>query len=688
MSSLAGSELAPGTIVAGFQVEALIGRGGMGAVYRAAEEGLGRNVALKVIAPALAQDERFRERFLRESRIAASFDHPHVVPIYQAGEEGGLLYLAMRYVEGTDLAKLIAEEGTLEPRRALELLAQVAEALDAAHEHGLVHRDVKPSNVLIAESAGSEHCYLGDFGLTKRTGSLSGISVAGEIVGTLEYVAPEQITGNLLDERSDVYSLGCVLYECLTGQAPFPRATDVALLWAHVHEEPPPPSEARPELSRELDTVLARALAKEPGRRYRSAGELVEATRSALSLAPSETAGRRSRLASGVVRARSARGLVQRAHAHQRPGRTILAGFAALLALVLAAALAAFLLARDSGGLAPVSPNSVGVIDPASNELVAEIPVGVNPEGIALDRDSAWVANSSDGTVMQIDRRVRQVSETVSIGRYPTDVRSANAVLWVALAEYRAGRSKSRSPAPVGSASSTIGSSHFVAGLDWFTFGIRSLQGRTRIEGRACVRRNAFLAVDEVALGKANPVWLGCDSFLSRAVTGTKAASFARVDVSAVSPWFSDVALGLGSIWLTDRAADTMAEIDPVTRREVRLVDVGDDPSAIAVGLGSVWVANFESDTVTRIEPSGPRLPVRVETISVGDGPADVAVGGNAVWVVNGLDGTVSRIDAETKRVVATITIGNEPRRVAASATDVWVTVRGAVSPGPEGSGG
>ena len=193
----------------------------MGAVYRAEEAGLGRKVALKVIAPELAQDERFRERFLRESRIAASLDHPHIVPIYQAGEQDGVLFLAMRYVEGYDLAKLVAENGALEPKRAVELLSQVAEALDAAHEKGLVHRDVKPSNVLVAVSAGREHCYLGDFGLTKRTGSLSGVSAVGEVVGTLEYVAPEQITGDPLDERADVYSLACVLYECLTGQAPF-----------------------------------------------------------------------------------------------------------------------------------------------------------------------------------------------------------------------------------------------------------------------------------------------------------------------------------------------------------------------------------------------------------------------------------------------------------------------------------
>ena len=270
----------------------------------------------------------------------------------------------MRYVEGSDLAKLVAEEGALEPERAVDLLSQIAEALDAAHEKGLVHRDVKPSNVLIAESAGREHCYLGDFGLTKRTGSLSGVSVAGEIVGTLEYVAPEQITGDPLDERSDVYSLGCVLYECLTGQSPFPRATDVALLWAHVHEEPTPPSKARPELPKELDTVLARALAKEPGRRYRSAGELIAATRSALRLGRGAPAARPS-VAPDASRCGGA--------SRSSPSRP----------------LAALPPTRDSGGLSSVSPNAVGVIDPASNELVGEVPVGIDPQAIT----TGWAAS-------------------------------------------------------------------------------------------------------------------------------------------------------------------------------------------------------------------------------------------------------------------------------------------------------
>jgi serine/threonine protein kinase len=408
VSSVAGSALQPGATVAGYKVETLIGRGGMGAVYRASEEGLERRVALKVIAPELASDERFRERFLRESRIAASLDHPHVIPIYQAGEESGVLYLAMRYVEGYDLAKLVAEEGALEPRRALDLLSQVAEALDAAHEKGLVHRDVKPSNVLIAVAAGREHCYLGDFGLTKRTGSLSGVSVAGEIVGTLEYVAPEQITGEPLDERSDVYSLGCVLYECLTGQAPFPRATDVALLWAHVHEEPTPPSKARPELPKELDTVLTRALAKEPGRRYRSAGELIAATRLALRLG--DTA------APAATRSR---------------GRV---GIAAAAAAFVVAAIAAFALTRDSGGLSSVSPNHVGVIDPSSNELVGEVSVGIEPEAIATGEGGVWATNVEDETVSRIDPAdLTTTPNTISVVDYPSDIVAGAGSIWVAL---------------------------------------------------------------------------------------------------------------------------------------------------------------------------------------------------------------------------------------------------------------
>ena len=394
-----------GSELAGHHLEALIGRGGMGAVYRAEELTLGRKVALKVIAPELAQDSRFRERFLRESRIAASLDHPHIVPIFKAGEEDGALFLAMRYVEGTDLGKLLAEGGALAPARAIALLEQVADGLDAAHEKGLVHRDVKPSNVLVSRAAGKEHAYLADFGLTKRTGSLSGVSVAGDVVGTIEYVAPEQITGEDVGPSADLYSLGCVLYECLTGQSPFPRATDVALLWAHVHEEAPRPSEVRPELPRAIDGVLARALAKDPARRYSSADELVSAARSAL-------------------------GLVETAPALSTRRRLV----PVAAVLVLSAVALAFVLLRDSGGgLSGVSPDAVGVIDPKTDELVADVPVGFEPEAIAAGEGGVWVANTRDAAVSRLDPASRTRIDTIPVEGYPSDIAAGNGSVWVAL---------------------------------------------------------------------------------------------------------------------------------------------------------------------------------------------------------------------------------------------------------------
>src|SRR5712691_368736 len=265
-------QLAAGTELAGYRIESLLGRGGMGVVYRARDLALERNVALKLLAPELAQDVRFRERFLRESRLAASLDHPAIIPIYDAGEVAGQLYIAMRLVEGTDLKRVLADEGVLAPERAFALLEQVADALDTAHERGLVHRDVKPSNVLV-DARG--HCYLADFGLSRRLAERDDPS-RGRTVGTADYVAPEQIRGEEVGPAADVYSLGCVLYECLTGRTPFQRESDFALLYAHLEEPPPSAVERRPELPAAIDPVLARALAKEPAARYETCGEVVE----------------------------------------------------------------------------------------------------------------------------------------------------------------------------------------------------------------------------------------------------------------------------------------------------------------------------------------------------------------------------------------------------------------------------
>jgi serine/threonine protein kinase len=262
-----------GTRLAGYRIEALLGRGGMSVVYRAEQARPRRYVALKLLSPGLAENDAFRQRFLRESELAAATDHPNILPVYDAGEAGGVLYIAMRYVEGVDLRVLLAREGRLEPGRALAIAGQVAGALDAAHTIGLVHRDVKPGNILLA--AGGAHAYLADFGLTKRADSASQLTVAGQVLGTVDYVAPEQIEGGRVDGRADQYSLGCVLFECLTGSVPFPRETELAVLWAHVHQPPPRPSAVAPDLPPRLDAAVARALAKPPADRYPTCGELV-----------------------------------------------------------------------------------------------------------------------------------------------------------------------------------------------------------------------------------------------------------------------------------------------------------------------------------------------------------------------------------------------------------------------------
>ena len=290
-------DLAPGTSFAGYRIEAVLGRGGMSVVYLAEHLALGRKVALKLLAPQLAEDDRFRERFVRESRIAAGMEHPNIVPIYEAGEAEGLLFIAMRYVPGTDLGTLIRREGVLDAERALWIVRETASALDAAHSRRLVHRDVKPGNILVVPEEGSEGrdlVYLSDFGLTKRLeGGTGGLTQTGQFVGTVNYVAPEQIEGKPVDARADVYALACVLFECLTGKVPYERETQVAALYAHLGEKPPRLTAARPDLPAAIDEVVATALSKSPDGRYVSCGRFTTAARDALG-PPAGPAGRAS----------------------------------------------------------------------------------------------------------------------------------------------------------------------------------------------------------------------------------------------------------------------------------------------------------------------------------------------------------------------------------------------------------
>ncbi|CAN5446096.1 MAG: serine/threonine protein kinase [Actinomycetota bacterium] len=280
-----------GTDFAGYQVQGIIGRGGMSVVYQAEHPRLARVVALKVLSVELSEDDRFRERFVRESRLAASLDHPNIIPIYDAGASDGLLFIAMRFVKG-DLKSMIQREGRLRPERLMPVFTQIASALDAAHHLGLVHRDVKPANVLIAFSSGPDgrdHVYLADFGLTKHATSRSGITGTGQFVGTVDYMAPEQIEGKQVDSRVDVYALGCIAYECLTGRVPFTRDTDAAVIWAHLKEDPPKVSSVAGNVPPEVDEVIAKAMAKSVDDRYDSCMKLLSGLREVIDFDPARS---------------------------------------------------------------------------------------------------------------------------------------------------------------------------------------------------------------------------------------------------------------------------------------------------------------------------------------------------------------------------------------------------------------
>jgi DNA-binding beta-propeller fold protein YncE len=358
----------------GYRIEELIGRGGMGVVYRAYDLRLKRPVALKLVAPSLARDEQFRERFARESELVMSLEHPNVVPIYDAGDVDGRVYLAMRLVDGTDLRTLLRAEGALAPDRAIVICRQIAAALDAAHSRGLVHRDVKPSNVLLDSSG---HVYLADFGLTRTLDDEGSGTGDDRAVGTPAYLAPEQLEGRPADGRADVYSLGCVLYECLTGEAVFPRDSRLAVAWAHLEEEPPRASKRRVGLPEAVDAVVGRALAKEPEQRFATCGALVAAAREALGLGTVGSSRRRRSL--------------------------LLAGAIVLAAAVVGGVIATTLAVRGGKGALYAKPNTLAEIDPTTDRVSKVFPVGADPVAAAGASRTVWVYSRGAGAITQFD---------------------------------------------------------------------------------------------------------------------------------------------------------------------------------------------------------------------------------------------------------------------------------------------
>jgi streptogramin lyase len=624
-----------GTELAGYRIESVVGKGGMSVVYLAEHQRLHRKAALKVLAPELAENESFRDRFLRESEIAAQLDHENVIPIFDAGEADGVLYIAMRYVEGTDLRARLKRDGALEPARTLAILAQVAGALDAAHARGLVHRDVKPANVLLA---GSEHVYLADFGLSKQASSISGLTATGQFVGTVDYVAPEQIQGGSVDARADEYALGCVLYECLTGEPPFPRNSSIAVLWAHVEDDPPSLVAARPELPEALDAVMKRALAKNPGERFGSCRELVEAAREAI--APAAVAVPEQPAVATPPPDQPAPGK------RRWSRRWVIAAVAVLL---VAAAVAAALVLTLGGGGSPVVivPNSLVRIDPETNEVVEVVPVGNWPAEIAVAGQYVFVVNVEDATVSRLDTTSGQL-QTFGAAANPVSLAAENeARIWI-------GSNTTPEVIRVGVNVLRVQRRVPVEGVaaTWMAIGGGSLWVTSHPAGATCAEAERTSQVD-LATGRVQRT----------VVTG---------------PCPSDVAYGEGAAWVVNAGESTVTRIDPKTG-STQQFETGHRAGSATAGLGSVWVTSDYDDSVWRLNAvTGSPQAI----IPVGDLPWDVVADGETVWVtvhgpVGEAAGTLVRIDPETNKVVATIDLGQYVNNLAVAPGGIWVSVVG-----------
>ncbi len=599
------TELPAGTELGGYRIESLLGRGGMGVVYRAQDLALERMVALKLLAPELAEDVHFRERFHRESRLAASLDHPSIVPIYDAGEVAGQLYIAMRLVDGTDLRQLLAEQGVLGPAHALTLLEQVADALDAAHERGLVHRDVKPSNVLID---GRGHVYLADFGLSRRLADQAPVPGGGRSLGTVDYVAPEQIRGDELDGRADLYSLGCMLYECLAGRPPFAGRSDTAVVFAHLQEDPPTiPG---------LEPVMEKALAKEPDDRYGSGRELVEAARKGLGLA--------------------------QPHRSRWP---LVVG--AVAVSLIAAALLGFFLSRGTGAVkADLTADSLVQIDPKTNDIVSTTPVGHRTSGVSASGRYVWVTSFADGTVWRIDARTRTALR-IPVAGSPTGVAAGPGLVLVA-------NGPEHSLTSIDPASGTVSYTTPLSGDAAGTVrvaagdqGVRFADAAEGIIGQVDLAvkgtgpvnpidiprdETSFLSAYQTFSGVAvdQSVWVAGDAF-ARSVWRSNPGSDERFIEKVKLPFIPNgIAAGEGSVWVSSALDDTVWRIEVDSNGFAARVPVPSGVTGMAVGDGALWVASSTARVVSKIDLRTNRVVARVP---MSGSPTSIAVGAGGVWV-------------------------------------------------------
>jgi YVTN family beta-propeller protein len=647
MSAMA--ELPPGAVVAGCRVEAVVGRGGMGVVYRATQLSLERPVALKAIAPELAGDSTFRERFKRESRIAASIEHPNVIPVYEAGEGEGMLYLIMRYVEGTDLRALIDAEGGLSPERAARIVAQVAAALAAAHRRDLIHRDVKPANVLIDAGGERDHAYLTDFGIARHAAATSGLTRTGSVIGTLDYLAPERIQDQGGDGRSDVYALGCVLFEALTGTLPFARDNDVAKMYAHLSAPVPSARETAPEVPEELDALARRAMAKDPDDRFATAMEMAEALTDTLPARPARAAVEAPPMAPppetaspGAETASPASPASETAS----PGAGIPLGYSEEVSLA----------AETGEELAPVERRAEPEAD-ATEEAAGAPAAGAPTAGAEAPTPPRAPASAAPRPPSPPHPPARRRAFLLAVAG------AAVAALAIVLVLSLSGDDPPEEGSP-----SSEGSQ-------------RQAEGGGQGQGDASPEPApplAFRLADDVTLdpgpdglaAASGTVWVA-DKRNARVVPVDEAAAN-PVEPIPVGPNPDSVAIGFGSVWVTNTDSNTVTRIDPTSPSETRTIDVGQGPEGIAVSSEAVWVANGQGGTVTRIPPGG-GSPT---TERVGAGPVQLAVtDDDRVWVtlaeasrVVELDGTTGRSTGEGVRVPG------QPRGIAFDGERLWVS--------------
>jgi tRNA A-37 threonylcarbamoyl transferase component Bud32/streptogramin lyase len=621
---LMSTEIRVGEEFAGYRVESLLGQGGMGTVYLARHLRLERKVALKVLDPRLAADERFRERFLRESRVAAGMNHPNIVPLYDADRVGDVLFLAMRYVEGTDLGSILRHDGALAPRRAVDIVVQVASALDAAHSRGLIHRDVKPPNILIASGTGGEapdHAYLSDFGLAKRPGSVAGLTKTGQFMGSMDYAAPEQFEGAQLTPRTDVYSLGCVLFECLTGEPPFVREQEAAVMYAHLHDPPPKPSALRPEIPPAMDAVVAKAMAKGPDHRHPTAGDLARAAREAL---PSREAQ------PGLPRP-----------VRRRIIAPLVAGVLAIA--VLAAGIVLLTRGNPAAGPRGGPTSAGGVVGPTT------------PAGLAFFSGVIRIDSSTDKVVKKIETRgehlplvegfrsIAATRDSVWLGASGSKINpGANTVVATGLDGIES---------PMAADQETVWSWPFQAGLGWDrvvgvdartnkqTHHIAITPDQTYVGGNPAIAVGSGSVWAEGGENGKNYVW--------RINPGTDTV-VRPIGLPGLSP--VAVAFGAGRFWFLDGLTGTARSIDPHTNRVSAPIGLPGTPSNLAAGAGALWVADESEGKVYKVQPGA-----GIQVVDVGNDPVALAVGDGAVWVVNRGDGTVMRIDPVGGTVLDTI---------------------------------